>query len=169
MGELPRPVLQGQRSTGKASVISESSNSPPALGVRQKLQIEQGAATTGEAGEYGVPVLLALVAVGELDVDVLEGEGLLAQLLEADDDVVLGRVDPGLLLDDLGAGSLELGVVEDARGAGLLAAALLDVDLVASVDEGLGGGGGQGRAVLEGLGLRAEVKDGGRHGESWLW
>lgn len=169
VGQLPRPVLQSQRSACEASVVSESSNPPPGLRVRQELEIEQGAAAAGEAGEHRVPALLALVAVGELDVDVLQGKVLFTQLLETDDDVVLRRIDPGLLLDNLGAGSLEFGVVEDARGARLLAASLLDMDLVSSVDERLGGGRGQGRAVLEGLGLRAEVKDGGRHGESCSW
>lgn len=143
--------------------IPESSDPSARLGVGQELQVQECATAPGEAGEDLLPVLLALVAVSELDVGVLEGEGLLAQLLEADDDVVGGGVDPALLLDNLAAGLLELGVVEDARGARLLAAALLDVDHVAGVDERLGGCRCQGGAVLEGLGLGAQVEDGGRH------
>lgn len=59
-----------------------------------------------------------------------------------------------------GTNGLELGIVEDADGA------LLDVDGVAGIDQGLGCGGGQGRAVLEGLVLGAQVEDGGSHGEA---
>lgn len=156
---MHRPDIHGR------SPLPESSNASARLGVGQELQVQERAAAPGEACQDLLPVLLALVAVGELDVDVLEGEGLLAELLQADDDVVGGRVDPALLLDDLGASLLELGIVEDARGARLLAGALLDVDHVAGIDECLGGRGRQSRAVLEGLGLGAQVEDSGRHVE----
>lgn len=165
MRQLPGPILQRQRRARKARMVPKRSDAAASIGISQELQVQQGAAAAREAGQHLVPVLLALVAVGELDVDVLEREGLLAQLLEPNDDVVGGRVDPRLLVDEGGAGGLELGVGEDARGAGLGAGALLDVNLIAGCDEGLGGGRGQGGAVLEGLGLGAEVEDCGRHCE----
>lgn len=163
MSLLPSPVLQCQRSTSEACVVSESCHPPLGLGVLEEFQVKQGTATTRESRQHGVPVLLSFVAVRKLHVDVLKRECLLAKLLEADNDVLLGRVDPALLLNKLGADGLELGVLEDTRGAGLLARALLDVDLVAGVNERLGGSWSQRRAVLERLGLRAKVKDGGRH------
>lgn len=94
MRQLPRPVLESQSGTGKACMVAKSSDPPARGGISQELQVQQSAAAAREPGQNRVPVLLALVAVGKLHVDVLEGERFLAQLLEPDDNVVGGRVNP---------------------------------------------------------------------------
>ena len=87
----------------------------------------------------------------------LEGELLLGQLLQADDDVLLGDLSPAALRDERCAGSLELAVVEDAL------AAALHIDGVAGLDQLLGGGGRQGASVLERLALGTQVQYSGGH------
>lgn len=98
-----------------------------------------------------------LTAVGELNMNVLEREILLLQLLQANNDVLLGSVDPAMLRHQSGASLLELLIVENSLGGAL------DVDDVASLDELGGGGGGERRPVLEMLGLAAEVENGRGH------
>ena len=89
--------------------------------------------------------------------NVLEGEILLLQLLQANNDVLLGGIDPAVLRHQGGASLLELLIVENTLGG------TLDVDNVAGLDELGSGGGGERRPVLEMLGLATEVKDGRGH------
>lgn len=84
---------------------------------------------------------------------------LLLELLETNNDVLLGDLLPAALGNEGGADGLELAVVKDSLWG------TLDVDDVAGLDEGGGGCGGEGRSVLEGLGLTAEVKHRGSHRE----
>lgn len=94
--------------------------------------------------------------------DMLEREGLLGQLLQADNDVVGGSFAPGASRHQSAADLGELLIVEDADGA------LLDIDSVAGVNQGLGGGGSQSRPLLSELVLRPQVEDCRRHGERSL-
>ena len=96
---------------------------------------------------------MKLTAVSELNMNVLEREFLLQQLLQANNDVLLGGIDPAVLRHQGGASLLELLIVENSLGGAL------DVDDIAGLDELGGGGRGERRPVLEGLGLAAEVKD----------
>jgi hypothetical protein len=91
--------------------------------------------------------------VCELDVGVLQGEVLLGELLEANDDVVLGNVGPRSSRDERSSSALVLGVREDAQRR------TLDIDRVASIDKLLRNRRRNGRTVLEGLGLGPDVKD----------
>lgn len=135
----------------------------PARVVLQKLEVVQDAAAAGEAGKDLLPAALLLVAVGKVDHGVLERPVLLGQLLEADDDVVLGRrLGPRALGNEGGAGGLKLGVLEDALVVRVGGAAL-DVDCVAGRDQLLGGRGREAGAVLKGLGLGAGVQRRERH------
>lgn len=100
---------------------------------------------------------MKLTAVGKLNMNVLEREILLLQLLQANNDVLLGSIDPAVLRHQGGASLLELLIVEDSLGGAL------NVDDVAGLDELGSGSGGERRPVLEVLGLAAEVKDGRGH------
>ena len=136
-------------------MVTERSNAPARL-VLQKLEVIEHTAAAGEPGEDLLPAALLLVAMRKVDHCVLERPVLLGQLLQADDDVVLGRLRPRALRDESRAGLLELVILEDALVVGVGGAAL-DVDLVAGVEQLLGGGGSEAGAVLEGLGLGAGV------------
>lgn len=89
--------------------------------------------------------------------NVLKGELFLLELLQANNDMVGGGRLPRALLDEGCAYGFELGIVKDANGTAL------DIDSVAGLDQGLGGTRSKGRAVLKGLGLGPEVKDGAGH------
>lgn len=104
-----------------------------------------------------MPDVAKLTAVSELNMNVLEREILLLQLLQANNDVLLGSIDPAVLRHQSGASLLKLLIVENSLGGAL------DVDDVASLDELGGGGGGERRPVLEMLGLAAEVENGRGH------
>lgn len=71
-----------------------------------------------------------------MDVGVGEGDVVLGELLQAEDDVLLGRLEPRAAGDQLGAGGGELVVTVDAIGG------FFDANDVAGVDEGLGRRGG---------------------------
>ena len=74
-------------------MVAKRSNTPSAN--LQELKVIQGTTAARESGENLLPSALVLVAVSELDVSVLEGEGRrLGELLEANDDCVLRRVRP---------------------------------------------------------------------------
>lgn len=143
-------------------MVAKGGNAPARL-VLQELEVIQHTAAAGEAGQDLFPAGLLLVAVGKVDHGVLERPVLLGQLLQADDDVVLGRRGPRALVDERGAGILELAVLEDALVVRVGGAAL-DVDAVAGREQLLGGCGREAGAVLEGLGLGAGVERGERHG-----
>jgi hypothetical protein len=99
----------------------------------------------------------------EVNKCVLERELVFGQLLQSDDDPVLGRRLVCAFLDQRRTCLLELLVFEDASIVWILGAAL-DQDWVASVEELLGCGGCESRAVLQRLGFGAGVKSGKCHG-----
>lgn len=150
--ELPCPGQESESSTGETGVVAKRSNTTTIL-VLKKLEIKESAVASGETAENGVPATLVLVAVGELDVGVLQWEVLLGQLLEANDNVITGDVGPRSGRDESGTSTLVLGVREDAQRRPL------DIDCVASIDELLRNRRRDGRTVLEGLGLGPDVKD----------
>lgn len=132
---LARPRLQRQRRAGIARVVAERGD-PPLLAL-EEFHVVQHAAAPGVPAQHILPAGLLLVAVRESDVDVFQRERVLVlELLEADDDVVGGGVRPGALVNERGAGGLEIGVVEDADGTPL------DVHGEAVFDELSGGRGG---------------------------
>jgi hypothetical protein len=100
VSQLPGPVLDGESRSGIASRETKGSN-PAARLVGKELQVQQETLTTMPAAQDILPATLLLVAVGESDVDVLEGEVILGQLLETQDNGVLGRIlDPRALLNE---------------------------------------------------------------------
>jgi hypothetical protein len=90
---LMRPNLYAQRGTGKSSMVSERRDSASSV-VLKKLKVEESTIAGGEAGEDLIPTSLVLVAVRELDVGVLEREGVFGKLLEAKNDVIGGGFGP---------------------------------------------------------------------------
>lgn len=150
--ELPCPGQESESSTSETGVVAERSNATTVF-IFKELQIKESAVTPGETTKNGIPAALVLVAVGELNVSVLQGEVLLGQLLEANDDVVTGDVGPRSSRDERSTSALVLGVREDAQRRSL------DIDGVASIDELLRNRRRDGRTVLEGLGLGPDVED----------
>lgn len=150
--ELPGPGQESESSTSETGVVAKRSNTATVL-IFEELKIKKGAVTPGKTTKNGVPAALVLVAVGELNVSVLQGEVLLGQLLETNDDVVTRNVGPRSSRDERSTSALVLGVREDAQRRPL------DIDGVASIDELLRNGRRDGRTVLEGLGLGPDVKD----------
>lgn len=73
MCELPRPCLQSQSCTCKASMISEGSYSASFI-IDEEFEIEEGSTTAWESRQDLFPASLVLVAMRELDVYVLEGD-----------------------------------------------------------------------------------------------
>jgi hypothetical protein len=79
--------------------MSLTSNSASRI-ISQKFKIEQCALAARPAAENLLPATLLLEAVCESDVDVLQGEVILRQLLETQNDGILrGILNPGSLLD----------------------------------------------------------------------
>jgi hypothetical protein len=150
--ELPGPGQERESSTSETGVVAKRSNTPTVL-IFEELKVKKSAVSLVETTENGVPATLVLVAVCELDVGVLQGEVLLGELLEANDDVVLGNVGPRSSRDERSSSALVLGVREDAQRR------TLDIDRVASIDKLLRNRRRNGRTVLEGLGLGPDVKD----------
>ena len=150
--ELPCPSQESESSTSETGVVAKRSNTPTVL-IFKELKVEKSAVSLVETTENGIPATLVLVAVCELDMSVLQGEVLLGELLEANDDVVLGNVGPRSSRDERSTSALVLGVREDAQRR------TLDIDRVASINELLRNRRRNGRTVLEGLGLGPDVKD----------
>lgn len=71
VGELPGPVLEGESGASETGVEAVGGDAAAAL-VYEEFEVEERAVAAGEAGEDGFPAALVLVAVGELDVDVLQ-------------------------------------------------------------------------------------------------
>jgi hypothetical protein len=150
--ELPGPGQESESSASETGVVAKRSNTATVL-IFEELEVEESTIALVETTENGVPTALVLVAVCELDVGVLQGEVLLGQLLEANDDVILRNVGPRSSRDERSSSALVLGVREDAQRR------TLDVDRVASIDELLRNRRRDGRTVLEGLGLGPDVED----------
>jgi hypothetical protein len=91
VSQLPGPVLDSQSGASIASGETESSNTTTRL-VGEELQIQQETLTTRPAAQNILPATLLLEAVGKSDMDVLQREIILGQLLETQDNSVLGRI-----------------------------------------------------------------------------
>lgn len=96
-----RPHLYTERGAGESGVVAERGDATSAL-VLQELEIVEGSFARREPGEDVGPAPLVLVAVRELDVCVLQGEGVLREFLEAEDDVVLGGLCGGSDISPVG-------------------------------------------------------------------
>jgi hypothetical protein len=68
--ELPSPILKRKSSTSIACVVSEAAIRPPLLS--KEFEIKKSATSPWKAGQHGLPSGLVLIAMCELDVDVLE-------------------------------------------------------------------------------------------------
>lgn len=71
MCELPCPCLEGECGACESGVVTECCDTATTV-IDEEFEIEEGTTAAGEATQYGVPSTLLLVAVCELDVDVLE-------------------------------------------------------------------------------------------------
>jgi len=91
--ELPGPGQEGESSTGETGVVAERSDTATVL-VFEEFKVKECAIALVKTTENSVPAALVLVAMGELDVSVLQGEVLLGQFLETNDDVVTGNIGP---------------------------------------------------------------------------
>jgi hypothetical protein len=89
--QLPSPVLDGQCGTRITSRISEGSDSPSGI-VREELKIEKSTTTTGPAAQNLLPTTLLLVTMRKGDMNMLKGEVILGELLETQDEGVLGGI-----------------------------------------------------------------------------
>lgn len=74
-------------------MVSKCGHPPPRI-VGQKLEVEQRAAPLGESRQDVFPAALALVAMGELNMSVLQGELVFGELFQPDNDVVGGGLCP---------------------------------------------------------------------------
>jgi hypothetical protein len=133
-----RTYLDGKSSPHETSVIAERSNAPAWL-ILQEFKVVQCASSAGKPRQNVLPAALLLVAMREVDKCVLQRELVLGQLLQSDDDPVLGRVLVCAFLNEGRACLLELLVLEDAGVVGVLGRAL-DEDRVASIEQLLCGG-----------------------------
>lgn len=95
---LVGPDFEAEGGAGEARVVAKGGDSAAAF-VLQEFEVEEGSAAAGEAAEDALPAGLVLEDVQEGDVGVLEGEVFVGKLLEAEDDVVGGGVDPGAFGD----------------------------------------------------------------------
>jgi len=73
---LSRPCLDRKRGASESSVETKSRDSSASL-ILQELEVEKSAVAARESGKHVLPSTLALVAVCELNVGVLERECLL--------------------------------------------------------------------------------------------
>lgn len=118
VSQLPSPVLDSQSSTGVTSRETKSSNTAANV-ISEELQVEQETLSTGPAAQDLLPATLLLVAVRESDVDVLEGEVILGEFLQTQNDGILGRIlDPRSLLDERGT-DLYCSRVKNSVGEGV--------------------------------------------------
>lgn len=91
VSQLPSPVLDCKSGASITSRETESSNTATRL-VGKELQVQQEALTTIPAAQDILPATLLLVAVGKSDMDVFQRKIILGQLLESQDNGVLGRI-----------------------------------------------------------------------------
>jgi hypothetical protein len=68
--KLPSPGLKRKSCTGKAGVVSEGCDT--AYVVDEKFEVKEGSTAARESREDGLPSGLVLVAMCELDVNMLE-------------------------------------------------------------------------------------------------
>lgn len=98
--QLPGPILHSQRCASVSCRKAKGSN-PATCVISEELQVQQKTVSAGPAAQDLLPTTLLLVAMGKCDVDMLKGEVILRQLLEAENNGVLGRIlDPRSLLDE---------------------------------------------------------------------
>lgn len=125
------PRFDRQRGASIASMIAEGGDAA-AGGVLKELEVEEGAAALGEAGEDLFPAALGFVAVGKLHVGVFEGEAVFREFFETDYDVGGGGGDPAAFRDEGCPYGGEFLIVEDAEGGAF------DIDGVSGGEEGSG-------------------------------
>ena len=102
VSQLPSPGLDSQGSSGVTSRETKCSNTAANV-ISEELKVEQETLSTGPTAQNLFPATLLLVTVGESDVDVLEGEVILGELLQTQNDGILRRIlDPRSLLDKRG-------------------------------------------------------------------
>jgi len=91
---LPRPHLERESRPSEAGIVAKGSDTTAGC-VGEEFEVEQRAATTGPAGEDGLPAGLLFVAVGKHDVRVWERRGVvLREFFEGDDVGILRRGSP---------------------------------------------------------------------------
>jgi hypothetical protein len=91
VSQLPGPVFHSQCRTGVTSREAKGSDTAANF-IGKELQVKEKTIATVPAAQDVLPATLLLVAVGESDVDVLQGEVLLGQLLETQDNSILGSI-----------------------------------------------------------------------------
>lgn len=161
MCELPCPCLECKRCTGKSSMVSESCDTAAVVG--EEFEVKESSATARESREDLLPAGLLLVAMCELNMDMLEGDcnksepaiepGLQVveltffnrQLLQPNDDVIRGSFAPCVFWHQRSTDLLELAVIKYALWA------TLHIDSVSRVDKSFGSGGSQGGSMFESL------------------
>lgn len=141
---MPCPCLKCERCTSKSSMVSEGSNTT-GLVIGEEFEVKEGSAAAGESREDLLPAALLLVAVCELDVNVLERELFNGQLLQANNDVISWCLTPCILWHQCSPDLLEFAIIKDSLRTAL------NIDSISSVDESFGGGGGQGGSMFESL------------------
>lgn len=72
--QLPRPGLERQRAATEARLVPERGHAPARRRLLQELEVQERAAAAREARQHRLPAALLLVAVGKLDVHVLQGD-----------------------------------------------------------------------------------------------
>ncbi len=91
VSQLPGPVLDGESRASITGRETERSNTATGL-VGKELQVQQETLTTVPAAQDILPATLLLVAMGKSNMDVLQREIIFGQLLEAQDNGVLGGI-----------------------------------------------------------------------------
>lgn len=71
MIEYPCPIHQREGSPCVACVVSKSGDSAAGV-IGQELKVKEGTTASWEARENGIPIRLAFIAVGKLDVCMVE-------------------------------------------------------------------------------------------------
>ena len=161
MCELPCPCLECKRSTSESSVVSESCDTAAFVG--EEFEVKESSATARESREDLLPAGLLLVAMCELNMDMLEGDCTKSvpaieprlrvveltffnrQLLQPNDDVIRGSFAPCVFWHQCSTNLLKLAVIKYALWT------TLNIDSIPRVDKNFGSGGSQCGSMFESL------------------